>query len=65
MVQIWEAKLEGKEKRHKEIISANLKDFYEMKEDILGKYKELGDHIKRLQQSYIKYVLDQKYGSKG
>ena len=30
-----------------------------MKEDILGKYKELGDHIKRVQQSY------QKYGSGG
>lgn len=57
LVEIWEAKLNGKEKRHQEIISANIKDFYSMKNEILGKYEELGDHIKRIQESYQKYGL--------
>lgn len=57
LVEIWEAKLDSKEKRHQEIISSNIKDFYTMKEDILSKYQELGDHIKRVQKSYQKYGL--------
>jgi hypothetical protein len=55
LVQIWTTKLETREKRHQELITSVLSDFYDVKSDINEKYEALGGHITRLRKSYQKY----------
>lgn len=55
LVQIWQAKLDGHEQRHKEIVSSIISDFYDVNKDISEKYDVMRDHIKRLQTSLNKY----------
>lgn len=55
LIQIWQAKLDGRAKRHQEIISTVINDFYDMNKDISEKYDVMRDHIKRLQTSLNKY----------
>jgi len=55
LVQIWQAKLDGREQRHKEIVSSIISDFYDVNNEISGKYDVMRDHIKRLQTSLSKY----------
>lgn len=55
LMEIWRIKIKTKEKRHQEMTLANLKEFYEVRDEISEKYKELGDHINRLQTSLQKY----------
>lgn len=53
--QIWKAKYKDQDKRDKEMMQANIKDFYDVKSEITEKYVHLNDHIKRLQKSNRKY----------
>jgi hypothetical protein len=55
LIQIWKAKLADNVQRDKEMMTANLEDFYNINEDISDKYTELQDHIKRVRASYQKY----------
>lgn len=55
LVQIWQAKLDGREQRHKEIVSSIISDFYDVNNEISEKYDVMRDHIKRLQTSLNKY----------
>ena len=55
LIQIWQAKLSGRNERHKEVISSVLSDFYDVNNEISDKYNVLRDHIKRLQTSLNKY----------
>lgn len=55
LMQIWEKKIETREKRHAEIITSILSEFYEVDKDLSNKYDALKDHIDRLQASYQKY----------
>ncbi len=55
LMQIWTAKLDKREERHKEIVSSTLLDFYEAESLINDKYDVLFGHIKRLQESYDKF----------
>jgi hypothetical protein len=55
LVQIWQAKLDKREQRHKEIISSILSDFYDVNKEISDKYDLMKNHIKRLQTSLTKY----------
>ncbi len=55
LMQIWTAKLDKREERHKEILSSTLLDFYEAESLISDKYDTLFGHIKRLQESYDKF----------
>ena len=49
LMQIWTAKLDKREERHKEILSSTLLDFYQAESLISDKYDALFGHIKRLQ----------------
>lgn len=55
LVEIWQAKLEGRNQRHKEIISSIISEFYDVNNEISDKYNVMRDHIKRLQTSLTKY----------
>jgi hypothetical protein len=55
LMEIWTAKLKNREKRHQEISSAVISDFYEIGSEISGKYEALSGHIKRLQDSLNKF----------
>jgi len=55
LYEIWTAKIKDKEERHKEISQSLIKDFYTVSDDIMDNYKQLTDHISRLQKSYEKY----------
>jgi len=55
LVQIWNAKLDSEDKRHKEMMSSLLSDFYDVNGEIKDKYKKLKEHIQRLQNSAEKY----------
>lgn len=55
LVQIWQTKLDGRNQRHKEIISSIVSEFYDVNKEISDKYNIMKDHIKRLQTSLNKY----------
>lgn len=55
LIQIWQAKLDGRDQRHKEIVSSIISDFYDINNEISEKYNVMRDHIKRLQTSLTKY----------
>jgi hypothetical protein len=55
LIEIWEAKLDKREQRHKEMMSASIDDFYKASEEILEKYSELKDHILRIRRNAIQF----------
>lgn len=55
LYSIWEAKIDDKIERHREISASLVKDFYQASDDIMGNYKQLESHINRLQKSLQKY----------
>lgn len=56
LIQIWGAKIDDRDKRHKEIMLSALSDFYDSKKEISSKYDVLKEHIQRLQKSIEKYT---------
>ena len=55
LMQIWKAKIATKEKRHQEMLTAVLEDFYNLEQDFSDKYDQLNGHIDRIQKSMEKY----------
>lgn len=55
LIQIWNAKIEGRTQRDKEMNSSTLDDFYNTTKDISEKYNQLEGHIKRLRDSMNKW----------
>ena len=55
LMSIWEAKLSGREQRHKEIMLMTLDEMYNIETDITEKYQQMSGHIKRIQKSIRKY----------
>jgi len=55
LMSIWEAKLSGREQRHKEIMLMTLDEMYDIETDITEKYQKMSGHIKRIQKSIQKY----------
>jgi hypothetical protein len=51
LMQIWEAKIESREQRHKEMTLALLSDFYDVKNEISDKYDVLREHIQRIRRN--------------
>lgn len=55
LYSIWESKIDDKIERHREMSSALIDDFYKASDDIMDSYKQLENHINRLQKSLQKY----------
>jgi hypothetical protein len=55
LFQIWQAKIQDKDKRNQEIMKSTIEDFFNAKGEINEKYVLLNDHIKRIQKSLRKY----------
>jgi len=55
LYDIWMKKLEGREKRHQEIIQQLSSDFLDVTGEIELKYDALSDHMKRLQRNHKKF----------
>ena len=55
LMQIWNAKIGDKDKRHKEMMVSMLSDFYDINGEIKDQYKLLKEHIQRIQKSLEKY----------
>lgn len=55
LMEIWRAKIDKREKRHQEIISSVLSDYYDINKEISEKYDALGGHIDRIQKSLAKF----------
>lgn len=51
LMSIWEAKIEKREQRHKEMTLAILSDFYDMNKEISEKYDVLKGHIQRIRRN--------------
>jgi hypothetical protein len=51
LLQIWEAKIEARDQRHKEMMSALISEFYDVKFDISEKYDVLKGHIQRIRRN--------------
>lgn len=58
LMEIWKAKIDGKEQRHKEMTLLLLDDMYKISKEINDRYDALGDHIDRVRKSL------EKFGSK-
>jgi hypothetical protein len=55
LISIWKAKIDKREDRHKEMMSAIVEEFYDVNFDIDEKYKVLKKHIDRIRTNQIKY----------
>ncbi len=55
LMEIWTAKLKGKEQRHKEMTLLLLSDVYKISEEIGEKYDILREHIERVRKSFEKF----------
>jgi hypothetical protein len=55
LYSIWKTKLKTRDKRHQEMMNADIKDFYDTENEILNDYKALESHIDRIRKSYGKY----------
>lgn len=55
LIEIWEAKLDKREERHKEMMAASIEEFYAASDEIMEKYNELKDHIGRIRRNAIKF----------
>ena len=56
LIQIWQAKIETKDQRHKELMMSSIDEFYDINKEISEKYSVLNDHVKRIKKSFTKYV---------
>jgi len=55
LYEIWTAKIKDQAERDREMGNSLISDFYEISDDILSNYKNLKDHIARIQNSLDKY----------
>ena len=55
LYEIWSAKISGREKRHQEMSTALISDFYKASDDIMENYTSLKNHITRIQKNLDKY----------
>jgi hypothetical protein len=55
LIEIWEAKIETRDERHKEMMLATLSDFYDINNEISEKYDLLKGHISRIRSSIIRF----------
>ena len=55
LMDIWNKKIETKSQRNQEMMSAMIKEFYDINGDISDKYKVMRGHIERIQKSLKKY----------
>jgi hypothetical protein len=55
LIQIWKAKIETKDQRHKELMMSSIDEFYDINKDLSEKYSVLSDHVKRIKKSFTKY----------
>jgi hypothetical protein len=55
LIQIWKAKIETKDQRHKELMMSSIDEFYDINKEISEKYSVLNDHVKRIKKSFTKY----------
>lgn len=51
LIQIWEAKIEARDQRHKEMMLALVSEFYDASFDISEKYDALKGHIQRIRRN--------------
>jgi len=51
LIEIWAAKIEKREQRHKEMTLALLSDFYDVNSEISDKYSVLKGHIQRIRRN--------------
>lgn len=55
LYSIWKTKLKNRDKRHLEMMNADIKDFFDSETEILNDYDALQKHIDRIRKSYEKY----------
>jgi hypothetical protein len=55
LMQIWEAKIDNRDKRNKEMISSIISDFYDIDSEISEKYDVLKGHVARIRANQIKF----------
>lgn len=55
LMSIWEAKIDKRDQRHKEMTLAILSEFYDVNSEISEKYTVLKKHIQRLRSSINRY----------
>jgi hypothetical protein len=55
LMQIWNSKISQQDKRHREMMSALIDDFYDIEGEIKEQYKILKEHILRINKSLEKY----------
>ena len=55
LMQIWEAKIETRDERHKEMMISIISDFYDINKDITNKYDVLSGHISRIRSSIKRF----------
>lgn len=55
LYDIQQTKIKTKDKRHQEMLNANIKDFFDISNDISGNYDVLKKNIQRVQNSLSKY----------
>lgn len=55
LMQIWEAKIETRDERHKEMMLTTISDFYDINKDISDKYDVLTSHIARIRSSIKRF----------
>lgn len=55
LMQIWNAKIDKREQRHKEMILSTLDDFYKVNTELSEKFDVLKGHVQRLQRNINKY----------
>jgi hypothetical protein len=55
LMQIWNAKLETRDKRHNEMAQALISDFYDVNGEIKSQYVALKAHIQRIQNSLKRF----------
>lgn len=55
LMQIWEAKIDARDERHKEMTIALLSDFYDISDEISEKYNALKGHIQRVKANNKKF----------
>lgn len=55
LIDIWEAKLQKREERHKEMTLAMINEFFDINSEISDKFNVLKSHITRLQRNIRKF----------
>lgn len=55
LIQIWDAKIENRDDRHKEMMMASIDEFFDINSDISEKYGVLRSHVSRIRNNMKKY----------